>query len=62
MREALAVMREVMETGVPADRPDLLVGIDDIWTLMGFPAMQALEKQLLTVNQYAVKYNTAYTA
>ncbi len=62
MREALAVMREVMETGVPADRPDLLVGIDDIWTLMGFPAMQALEKQLLTVNQYAVRYNTAYTA
>ncbi len=62
MREALAVMREVMETGVPADRPDLLVGIDDIWTLMGFPAMQALEKQLLTVNQYAVKYNTAHTA
>ena len=62
MREALAVMREVMETGVPADRPDLLVGIGDIWTLMGFPAMQALEKQLLTVNQYVVKYNTAYTA
>jgi 2-methylisocitrate lyase-like PEP mutase family enzyme len=62
MGEALAVMREVMETGVPADRSDLLVGIDEIWKLMGFPAMQALEKQLLTVNQYAVKYKAAETA
>lgn len=62
MREALGVMREVMETGVPADRPDLLVGIDEIWKLMGFPAMQALEKQLLTVNQYDTKYNKAGAA
>jgi 2-methylisocitrate lyase-like PEP mutase family enzyme len=62
MREALSVMREVMETGVPADRSDLLVGIDEIWNLMGFPAMQALEKQLLTVDSYATKYKTAQTA
>lgn len=59
MREALSVMREVMETGVPADRSDLLVGIDEIWNLMGFPAMQALEKQLLTVDSYASKYEAA---
>jgi 2-methylisocitrate lyase-like PEP mutase family enzyme len=58
MREALSVMREVMETGVPADRSDLLVGIDEIWNLMGFPAMQTLEKQLLTVDHYATKYKT----
>lgn len=62
MREALSVMREVMETGVPADRSDLLVGIDEIWTLMGFPAMQALEKQLLTVDSYASKYQAKVTA
>ncbi|MGO4403569.1 oxaloacetate decarboxylase [Bosea sp. RAF48] len=59
MREALSVMRGVMETGVPADRSDLLVGIDEIWNLMGFPAMQALEKQLLTVDSYASKYEAA---
>lgn len=62
MREALMVMREVMETGVPADRSDLLVGIDEIWNLMGFPAMQALEKQLLTVDSYESKYKTARSA
>lgn len=56
MREALSVMREVMETGVPADRSDLLVGIDEIWKLMGFAEMQALEKQLLTVGSYEAKY------
>lgn len=56
MREALSVMRGVMETGVPADRSDLLVGIDEIWNLMGFPEMQALEKQLLTTDHYETKY------
>jgi 2-methylisocitrate lyase-like PEP mutase family enzyme len=59
MREALSVMRGVMETGVPADRPDLLVGIDEIWGLMGFPEMQALERKLLTVDGLAAKYGTA---
>lgn len=59
MREALMVMRGVMETGVPADRSDLLVGIDEIWNLMGFPAMQALEKQLLTTDHYESKYRAA---
>ncbi|MBL8589156.1 MAG: isocitrate lyase/PEP mutase family protein [Methylobacteriaceae bacterium] len=56
MREALGVMREAMESGVPADRPDLLVGIDEIWALMGFGEMQALEKRLLTVGGYEAKY------
>lgn len=59
MREALSVMRTVMETGVSADRPDLLVGIEEIWSLMGFPALQELEKQLLTVDNYASKYTAA---
>jgi hypothetical protein len=44
---------------VPADRPDLLVGIDEIWGLMGFPEMQALERKLLTVDGLAAKYGTA---
>ncbi|CAH1665701.1 Phosphoenolpyruvate phosphomutase [Hyphomicrobiales bacterium] len=62
MREALSVMRGVMETGVPADRSDLLVGIDEIWNLMGFPAMQALEKQLLTTDHYETKYKAGTAA
>ena len=62
MQEALSVMRGVMETGIPADRSDLLVGIDEIWKLMGFPAMQALEKQLLTTDHYETKYKAAAKA
>lgn len=62
MQEALFVMRGVMETGIPADRSDLLVGIDEIWDLMGFPAMQALEKQLLTTDHYETKYKATAKA
>lgn len=42
MRQALAVMQDVIATGVPADRPDLLAGIDDIMELMGYESMRAL--------------------
>jgi 2-methylisocitrate lyase-like PEP mutase family enzyme len=62
MQEALFVMRGVMETGIPADRSDLLVGIDEIWNLMGFPTMQALEKQLLTTDHYETKYKATAKA
>ncbi|CAD5251707.1 2-Methylisocitrate lyase, PEP mutase family [Bosea sp. 62] len=62
MQEALSVMRGVMETGIPADRSDLLVGIEEIWNLMGFPAMQALEKQLLTTDHYETKYKATAKA
>ena len=48
MEQALSVMREVMETGVPVNREDLLVGIEDIMKLMGYEEMRALEKQLTT--------------
>jgi 2-methylisocitrate lyase-like PEP mutase family enzyme len=48
MEQALAAMREVMETGVPVNREDLLVGIEDIMKLMGYEEMRALEKKLTT--------------
>ena len=47
MTQALKVMREVMETGVPADRPDLLASIEDIMELMGYQEARALEARLL---------------
>ncbi len=46
MTQALAVMRTVIETGEPVDRPDLLVGIEDIMKLMGYDEMRAMEKRL----------------
>ena len=50
MRQALQVMQGVVATGVPADRPDLLVGIEDIMELMGYEQMRAMEKRLTTLD------------
>lgn len=56
MQQALSAMREVLQTGTPQDRPDLLVGIDEIWDLMGFNEARTLEQRLLTVDGLAAKY------
>jgi 2-methylisocitrate lyase-like PEP mutase family enzyme len=50
MRAALEEMRNVISTGVPAHRPDLLVGIEDIMALMGYEEMRAMEKKLTTLD------------
>jgi hypothetical protein len=47
MQQALTVMREVMTTGVPADRPDLLASIEDIMALMGYAEQREREARLL---------------
>ena len=49
MQEALAVMQEVIATGEPVDRPDLLVGIEDIMKLMGYEQMREMEQRLTTI-------------
>lgn len=56
MRTALEVMRDVIETGEPAHRPDLLVGIDDIMDLMDYESARALEAELLSVENINAKY------
>ena len=50
MRQALQVMQGVIATGEPVDRPDLLVGIEDIMQLMGYEQMRAMEKRLTTLD------------
>jgi len=47
MRQALDMMQEVVRTGEPVDRPDMLASIDDIMELMGYQQMRALEAKLL---------------
>lgn len=49
MTQALQVMQEVVRSGEPVDRPDLLVGIEDIMKLMGYAEMRELEKRLTTL-------------
>ena len=56
MQRALEVMKESVETGETADRPDLLVGIEDITDLMGYPATRALEREFSTDDEYRRKY------
>ena len=56
MKSALTVMRDSLKSGQSVERPDLVVGIDDIWSLMGFPAMQALERSLLTTDALEERY------
>lgn len=57
MATALELMRGVIETGEPIDRPDLLASIDDIMELMGYAEARALEKRLLTTEAFAQKYS-----
>ena len=55
MTQALTIMQEVIQTGEPVDRPDLLVGIEDIMKLMGYSEMRELEKRLTTLQPEAVQ-------
>jgi 2-methylisocitrate lyase-like PEP mutase family enzyme len=50
MRQALEVMQGVIANGEAIDRPDLLVGIEDIMRLMGYEQMRALESRLTTLD------------
>jgi 2-methylisocitrate lyase-like PEP mutase family enzyme len=59
MTRALDCMKESMRTGVPADRPDLAVGIDDIMKLMDYETMRELEAKLLRVEALEAKYGKA---
>ena len=58
MTRALEVMKEVVATSVPVDRPDLAVGIEDIMRLMDYDAMRELERRLLTTETLEAKYGT----
>lgn len=58
MRNALTVLNEVVASGTMVDRPDLLASIEDIWSLMGLRETRELEKRLLTVKNFASKYET----
>ena len=56
MRKSLEVMKEVLETGEMADRPDLLVGIEDIMELMNYPHIRALEKEFMLTEEYERRF------
>jgi len=61
MATALALMRQVIESGQPMDRPDLLAGIETIMALMDYDGARALEQRLLTTDALDRKYGPADT-
>jgi 2-methylisocitrate lyase-like PEP mutase family enzyme len=56
MRNALAAMRQAIETGENVDRPDLAVGIEDITGLMGYPRIAELEQAFTLEDELARRY------
>jgi 2-methylisocitrate lyase-like PEP mutase family enzyme len=56
MRKALEAMRECIAKGELVDRPDLLVGMEDITELMGYARVSALEAELLRPEDLERKY------
>jgi 2-methylisocitrate lyase-like PEP mutase family enzyme len=59
MTRALEAMKDVIASGEPADRPDLVVDIDAIMRLMDYDAMRELERRLLTTEALETKYGPA---
>jgi 2-methylisocitrate lyase-like PEP mutase family enzyme len=59
MTRALEAMKEVIASGEPADRPDLVVDIDAIMRLMDYDAMRELERRLLATEALETKYGPA---
>jgi 2-methylisocitrate lyase-like PEP mutase family enzyme len=59
MSEALRIMKESYEQGIVVDRPDLLVGIEDIMKLMDYDGARALERKVLPQDTLRTKYERA---
>ena len=58
MMKALELLRDGMETGTVHDRPDLLVGMQEITDLMGYPFIDKLESEFLLEEELARKYGS----
>lgn len=56
MKKALEVMLHCMETGETADRPDLLMGMEELTELVGYARINKLEQDLLLQDQLDRKY------
>lgn len=56
MKKALEVLKESWEQGRIIERPDLVVGFDELTNLMGLPEILELEKQFLTEDALKGKY------
>jgi 2-methylisocitrate lyase-like PEP mutase family enzyme len=58
MKRAIEVFRETVAAGEVVDRPDLLVGFDEIMGLMQYDRVQELEREFLAPDELERKYGT----
>ena len=56
MKLAIEAAKESMRTGKPVDRPDLLIGFEELNALVGFERIKEMEERYLTESQLASKY------
>lgn len=56
MKQALALMKTSIETGEIFDRPDLLVGIEDITELMNYALINTLEREFTLEEDFNKRY------
>lgn len=56
MRNALALMKKSIETGEVFDRPDMVVGIEDVTDLMGYALINQLEKDFSLEDDLEKRY------
>jgi len=56
MKSALALMKDSMETGKVHDRPDLVMGVEEITDLMGYALINQLEGEFSLEEDLAQRY------
>lgn len=60
MRNALEILKETAAAGGSADRPDLLVGIEEIMELMDYPTLRAREARFLNTDDFEERYGAEF--
>jgi 2-methylisocitrate lyase-like PEP mutase family enzyme len=59
MKNALELLLQCIDTGEAIDRPDLLVGMEEITELFAYRRVNELEQELLTDEQLTSKYRSS---
>lgn len=59
MKNAIAALRESLDTGAVVERPELLVSFEELNRLVGIDELEQLEQRYLTKDQYRQKYGDA---
>ncbi len=59
MKNAIAALKELLQTGEVVDRPDLLVPFEELNELVGIQELERLEQRYLTPEQMRRKYSGA---